>query len=129
MDRTIITDHDGVHTEVHYHLSQPAGWAMHWQQTHAPAHMLALGLAHATWVLVIALLVWAALYFLPTLLARLRGVQGLAAVAVVNLLLGWTVIGWFAALVMALVMERRQDYELRQHAYRTWLATQPPTGR
>ena len=119
MDRTIITDHDGVHTEVHYHLSQPAGWAMHWQQTHA----------HATWIVVVALLVWAALYFLPTLLARLRGVQGLAAVAVVNLLLGWTVIGWFAALVMALVMERRQDYELRQHAYRSWLAAQPPTGR
>jgi Superinfection immunity protein len=112
MDRTIITDHNGVHTEVHYHTSGPVDWATRWHQTHAPAF--------AGWVLAALLVIWAALYVLPSLVARLRGVHAFGAVVLVNLLLGWTMLGWVVALTMALVMERRADYEMRVMAYRAW---------
>ena len=113
MDRTIITDRNGVHTEVHYHLSGPAGWVTQWHQTHAAP-------PYAGWMVAAILLVLAMLYFLPTLVARARGVHGVVAVAVLNLLIGWTVLGWIIALTMALVMERRIDHEMRLAAYRHW---------
>ena len=40
------------------------------------------------------------LYFLPTIIAAVRGRQ-LGSVGVINLLLGWTVIGWVIALAIA----------------------------
>lgn len=43
----------------------------------------------------------AVLYFLPTIIAALRGRQT-GSVLVVNLLLGWTLVGWAAALAVAL---------------------------
>jgi Superinfection immunity protein len=44
------------------------------------------------------------LYFLPTLIARDK--PDLLAIFLVNLLLGWTVIGWFVALIWASAAER-----------------------
>lgn len=44
------------------------------------------------------------LYFLPTLIARDK--PQVLAVFLVNLLLGWTVIGWFVALMWAAAAER-----------------------
>ena len=41
------------------------------------------------------------LYFLPAIIGALRRVRGLGSVVVVNLFLGWTVIGWIVALAMA----------------------------
>jgi len=38
-------------------------------------------------------------YWLPTLLAFHRRHRNRVAVLIVNFLLGWTVIGWFAALI------------------------------
>lgn len=44
-----------------------------------------------------------ALYFLPTILALSRSAKAnVMQVVVVNLLLGWTFIGWVVALVMSL---------------------------
>lgn len=40
-------------------------------------------------------------YFLPWAVAASRGKSNSGAIAVVNFLLGWTVIGWIIALVMA----------------------------
>ena len=40
-------------------------------------------------------------YWVPTIVAFTRHVPAKAQVVVVNLLLGWTVIGWIVALVMA----------------------------
>jgi hypothetical protein len=48
------------------------------------------------------LLILALLYFLPTLIAAIRG-HNIALILVLNLFLGWTVIGWFIMLVWALV--------------------------
>ena len=44
----------------------------------------------------------AALYFLPTIIGALRHVVNLGSVAAINLLLGWTLIGWAIAMAMAL---------------------------
>ena len=40
-------------------------------------------------------------YFLPWAIAATRGKSNSGAIAIVNLLAGWTVIGWIIALVMA----------------------------
>ena len=48
------------------------------------------------------LTIFAALvYFLPTAVAWMTGCRNHVAVLVVNLFFGWTVVGWVAALVMA----------------------------
>ena len=44
----------------------------------------------------------AACYLLPVLIGCARHVPDIGAVAVINILLGWTLIGWVAALAMAL---------------------------
>ena len=49
----------------------------------------------------ISILMWMIiiLYFLPTVIASLRHHQQTAAIAVLNIFLGWTLLGWIAALV------------------------------
>ncbi|HSL83671.1 MAG TPA: superinfection immunity protein, partial [Thermoanaerobaculia bacterium] len=46
-------------------------------------------------------LVLLAVYFLPSLIATKRGHHQTGAIAVVNVFLGWTFIGWVIALAMA----------------------------
>ena len=46
------------------------------------------------------------MYFLPTIIAANRG-HSVAGILVLNLFLGWTVIGWFAMLLWALVSAPR----------------------
>jgi len=41
------------------------------------------------------------LYFLPIVVAGIRGHKSYGSVVVVNIFLGWTVIGWVVALAMA----------------------------
>lgn len=41
------------------------------------------------------------LYMLPTIEAKLRGHTNIASIALVNLFLGWSLIGWVVALVWA----------------------------
>src|SRR3954468_16516921 len=48
-----------------------------------------------------ALLVVGFVYFLPSIVGRSRGVTNLGSVFVLNLFLGWTLIGWVVALAMA----------------------------
>lgn len=50
-----------------------------------------------------ATLVWIgiALYFLPTLVAFYTGRGKLRQVVLVNVFLGWTLVGWIVALVLA----------------------------
>ena len=42
------------------------------------------------------------MYWLPTIIAVLRRTPSALGVAAVNFLLGWTIIGWLVALIMAL---------------------------
>lgn len=55
---------------------------------------------------VAALIFVAAVYFVPTLMAYVRGHPRLGAIFLVNLLLGWTVFGWVAAMVWSLADPR-----------------------
>jgi hypothetical protein len=50
---------------------------------------------------VIGVLVLIGLYLLPTIIAVSRKVANVGSVAVINVLLGWTFIGWVVALAMA----------------------------
>ena len=52
-----------------------------------------------------ALLLLLALYFLPTIIAAVRKKRNLSAILLVNLLLGWSIIGWIVALVWAVSTE------------------------
>lgn len=49
----------------------------------------------------------AGLYLLPTLIGWGRGVHDLGMVAVLNILLGWTLVGWVVALALALRTPRQ----------------------
>lgn len=62
-------------------------------------------------LLVVAMLLGAlCAYLLPTLVAMQRGHAQSAAIFALNLLLGWTVLGWVAALVWSLTLgPRRQE--------------------
>lgn len=52
-----------------------------------------------------ALAVVLAVYFLPTVIAYARVKRNIWAIFALNLLLGWSVIGWVIALVWALSVE------------------------
>jgi hypothetical protein len=54
------------------------------------------------WMIGMLVVVLLSAYVLPTLIAWLRHAPDRAAVTLLNLALGWTVIGWIAALVLAL---------------------------
>ena len=57
--------------------------------------------AISTLTLSLAIVALAAVYLLPTLVALARGIPGVAAIAVINILLGWSFIGWVIALALA----------------------------
>ncbi len=42
------------------------------------------------------------LYFIPAIIAAVRHTHNATGILLLNVFLGWTVIGWFAALLMAL---------------------------
>jgi cell division protein FtsW (lipid II flippase) len=52
-------------------------------------------------------------YMLPSLIAFARGHNNLGAIFMLNLLLGWTFVGWAAALVWSLT----DNVRLRQRIY------------
>lgn len=54
----------------------------------------------------ITLFLLLALYFLPTIVASHRG-HTVGGILLLNLLFGWTVIGWFALLLYALLSAPR----------------------
>lgn len=51
------------------------------------------------------LIVGGVIYFLPTIIAFNRGTRNGGAIFALNLLLGWTFIGWGIALVWALTVD------------------------
>jgi hypothetical protein len=52
------------------------------------------------WISLTALVSFTA-YFAPSIVAALRHKSNLGGIVIVNLFLGWTIIGWGVALVMA----------------------------
>ena len=50
-------------------------------------------------------LVAVSLYFIPTGVAAIRHKRNAGAICILNLLLGWTVVGWVIALVWAAMVD------------------------
>jgi hypothetical protein len=48
------------------------------------------------------------IYFLPTMIAYARGHHNALAIMLTNLFLGWTALGWIAALVWSATAARQQ---------------------
>ena len=81
-----------------------------WTSSVVGSLIVVLFLIPATRGLALGLLLIAAsfpVYFLPTLLAWSGNHRNIGAIAIVNLLLGWTLLGWVAALVWAVYKEKK----------------------
>ncbi len=64
----------------------------------------------------LAVVLFLLFYFLPSIVAICRGHHNAAAIAVLNLLLGWTCIGWIVALVWAFTaVQSRQPVHYHYH--------------
>lgn len=59
-----------------------------------------------------------AFYFLPAIIAAARHTHNSTATLLLNLFLGWTVIGWFVAFLMAIFSA--PDWFYHQHYRRGW---------
>ena len=55
-----------------------------------------------TYLAIVIIAAAVAAYLLPTFIAWSRHAPGLIATAIINVTLGWTLIGWLAALAMAM---------------------------
>jgi len=60
---------------------------------------------------VIVLIIFVAVYFLPCGIAGYRTHINSTAISILNLLLGWTVIGWIIALVWAFTNNEKNGIE------------------
>lgn len=68
--------------------------------------MIFLGEFGVTELLVLALLLIVP-YFLPTIIAFSKGRKNKTAIFILNLLLGWTLLGWIACLVWACISDQQ----------------------
>lgn len=48
------------------------------------------------------------IYFIPTLVARQRKHPNIEAIGILNLFLGWTLLGWVVALIWAVTKQERR---------------------
>ncbi|WP_231494613.1 superinfection immunity protein [Bordetella petrii] len=65
------------------------------------------------------------LYFLPTIEAKLRDQPNIVSIALVNLLLGWTLVGWVVAMAWACTVRKPSAVAIRpepvgQHKPEAW---------
>lgn len=58
--------------------------------------------------IIILIIIFLLIYFLPTLVALARKKRNVGAIFVLNLFLGWSFIGWVIALVWALMHEEKE---------------------
>ena len=60
-------------------------------------------------VFVILLIICVIIYMLPTLIAKARDIPSRHAVTMVNIIFGWTLIGWLVAFLWAAMAETSID--------------------
>jgi hypothetical protein len=73
---------------------------------------------------ILLLLISALMYFIPSIVAGIRKVPNIGSVIVINLFLGWTIIGWVVALAMA---ARSQPPQMGQIIVNPGSAPPPPS--
>ena len=61
-------------------------------------------------IFALLLIPFGAIHFLPTIIAALRHGRSVVGIFLLNLFLGWTVIGWVIALIWALTNEPKWIY-------------------
>ena len=59
----------------------------------------------------IVLLLFVAAYFLPTVVAGFRHHKNTLAIFLLNLFLGWTLIGWLGALIWSVLAQQSKTAE------------------
>ena len=59
--------------------------------------------------LILFLLLGLPVYFAPTIIAAIRKTRKFVAILILNLLAGWTVVGWVASLVWAIVADKKTN--------------------
>ena len=57
----------------------------------------------------------AAVYFVPTLIAKQRNTENLDAIFLIDLVFGWTVLGWIAALIWAIYEKQKFKSSIKSH--------------
>jgi hypothetical protein len=65
-------------------------------------------------IFALLLIPFGAIHFLPTIIAALRDGRSVVGIFLLNLFLGWTVIGWVIALIWALRDEPKWAYGYAQ---------------
>ena len=63
--------------------------------------------------LIVSLLLILAIYFIPTIIAVKKNHLQKTAIVLINVLLGWTFLGWVVALVWAVLKEKSEIYKRR----------------
>ena len=58
------------------------------------------------------LLIGFAIYFLPLIIAFIRNHKNIFAIAILNIMLGWTLVGWFGALLWSLNSDITEEEDL-----------------
>ena len=77
---------------------------------------------------VIGVIVLVSCYFMPTIVALVRDKRGAGGVALVNFFLGWTVIGWFVALIWASSGITRKEKLIQEHCHSDLLQNMRPSS-
>ena len=49
-------------------------------------------------------------YFVPTIIAAIRKTRNLVTIIILNLLVGWTFLGWVASLVWAIIDAKKTEH-------------------
>ena len=76
----------------------------------------------------ILILIFAGFYLIPTIVAIIRKVPNVGSVAVINIFLGWSIIGWVVALAMAArSVPPAQQVIINQGSVPPSAPPQPPT--
>ena len=69
-------------------------------------------------LIIVAGLLCVIIYFIPIFVALKRQCKKFNGIAVLNIFLGWTILGWVAALIWATI---DNQYEIKQKLIKTWL--------
>jgi hypothetical protein len=67
-----------------------------------------MSLQAAGMIFIASVLIGFALYLLPTIIAVKRGHRNTVGIALVNVLFGWLLLGWVAAFIWSIWVERPQ---------------------